>query len=191
MNRPILAAAVCLGLSACMSVPLSSLPALSRIEFMTTDLSALRVAVRMPDAIRPKAGGAQMEALKTLEDGTKEQSVYLLIPTDEPTGEIQPALAGEATHVFRLSDADRARFEALRAGLLRHKQEGKRGSLGLGIATKEFCRQRELPSGPIPVTTYLRTSETARYVTLTDRLDLRRDDAMAKALPDLKRCDPT
>ena len=51
-------------------------------------------------------------------------------------------------------------------------------SLGFGIATQEFCRVAALPPGPLPVTSYLMTSETGRYAIPTEDADLR---SLAKA----------
>ncbi len=178
-------------LAGCMSVPLSSLVELSRIDFATTDLDVMRVAVRLPGAIRPRAGGVKMEAVRKIGDGEEETTTFLLVPATEPVDRAGPPNDGRegfATYVYRLAPADMKRFEALRADLMANKTAGKRVSLGLGIATTEFCRIRRVPDGPLPTTTYLLTSETARYIVLTNDYDLRKDEAVAKELPKLGAC---
>lgn len=180
-----------LTLAGCGSVPLMSYVALSRIDFSTTDLDVMRVAVRLPEAIRPRPGGVEMEALTKIGDGAEQKTTFLLVPAPDTADlqrltDVEPP--GFDTYVYRLSASDRKRFEALRAELLLHKKEGKRGSLGLGIETKEFCQAHPLPDGPVPTTTYLLTSETARYVVVTDRLDLRKDERTAKELSQLGPC---
>jgi hypothetical protein len=82
-------------------------------------------------------------------------------------------LPGLATYAYRLSDEDLGRFDALRRSALQLHAEGRNVSLGFGIATKEFCRVAALPPGPLPATSYLMTSETGRYVILTEDADLR------------------
>jgi hypothetical protein len=95
---------------------------------------------------------------------------------------------GFATYTYRLSAADLKHFEALRADLVRNQQQGKRGSLGLGIATTEFCRVYAVPEGLLLTTTYLMTSETARHVVVTDDYDLRKDESIAEELAKLGSC---
>ena len=77
----------------------------------------------------------------------------------------------------------------MRATLLKQRQEGKRGgSLGIGIATKEFCLVGALPSGPLLSTTYLLTSETRSYVVVSNDLDLSKEPAFAAELARLRPC---
>ena len=61
-------------------------------------------------------------------------------------------------------------------------------SLGFGIATKEFCRVAALPPGPLPATSYLMTSETGRYVVLTEDADLRSRPKVKGELEGLEPC---
>ena len=50
-------------LTGCSSVPLPSLVQLSRINAESTDLAALRVAVRLPDALKQRPAGVNVDAL--------------------------------------------------------------------------------------------------------------------------------
>lgn len=191
MNGRILILGLAIVLAGCTSVPLMSFVALSRIDFATTDLEAMRVAIRLPEAIQPRPGGVKMDAVKKLGVGLEEKTTFLLVPardSGDRMSSVNTEKPGFATHIYRLSDADLKRFEALRADLVRSKQDGKRGSLGLGIATTEFCRVRPVPEGPLPATTYLLTSETARYVVVTDDYDLRKDESLARDLAILEAC---
>lgn len=178
-------------LAACGSIPLMSYVALSRIDFATTDLDVMRVAVRLPEAIRPRPDGVEMQAVTKIGDGPEQKTTFLLVPMpDSPalTGLVEVESPGFGTYVYRLSASDVQRFQALRGELSRHQQAGERSSLGLGIETKEFCRLLVVPEGPLPVTTFLFTSETGRYVVITDRLDLRRDEKTANELLNLGPC---
>ncbi len=58
--RRIMVLCAALAFGGCGTVPLASLPALSRIDIATTDPAVLRVAVRLPDAVKPRPGGVTM-----------------------------------------------------------------------------------------------------------------------------------
>nr|WP_294554459.1 hypothetical protein [uncultured Rhodopila sp.] len=165
----------------CGTIPLASLPALSRIDIATTDPAVLRVAVRLPDAVKPRPGGVTMDAVAQESGAADRTTTFLLVETRDPAdvaGLPPDGLPGFATYAYRLSGGDLARFDALRRAVVRRHAEGRKVSLGFGIATKEFCRVAPLPPGPLPVTSYLMTSETGRYVILTEDADLR---SLAKA----------
>ncbi len=188
--RRIMVLSAALAFAACGTIPLASLPALSRIDIATTDPAVLRVAVRLPDAVKPRPGGVTLDAV-TSESGTADRTTtFLLVETRNPAdlaGLPPDVQAGVATYAYQLSGDDRGRFDALRRSALQLHAAGRRVSLGFGIATKEFCRMAALPPGPLPATSYLMTSETGRYVVLTEDADLR---ALAKAgeLASLEPC---
>src|SRR5262249_58497615 len=68
-------------LAGCGSVPLPSLIALSRIDAQTTDLATLRVAVRLPDAIKPRPGGVNMEIVAKVSGEPDQKTRFLLTET--------------------------------------------------------------------------------------------------------------
>ena len=180
-----------LGLLGCMSVPLTSLVPLSRIDIGTTDLAVLRVAITLPEAVKPHAGAVVMDAVSTIDSEPAQKTAFRLIETDEAVYLLNvPAAAepGFATYVYRLSDDALGRFDALRRTALQQHAAGKAASLGFGIATDEFCTLGPLPAGPLLTTTYLLTSETGRYVVVTDRVDLRAQPKVAPELAHLGRC---
>ena len=187
--RPLALAAMFL-FGGCGSVPLTSLVELSRVDVETTDLAALRVAVRLPEAIKPRVDGVTMDAVATVSGEPDQKTTFLLIETGDRAGSAglpEAARPGFAAYAYRLSTADLARFDALRRAVMQRRREGKRVSLDLGIATKEFCLVRPLPPGPLLTTTYLLTSETRTYVVVTDDLDLRKEQATAE-LSKLEAC---
>ncbi|MGE3335634.1 MAG: hypothetical protein AB7I36_18475 [Rhodospirillaceae bacterium] len=181
---------VALVLSACASIPLSSLPDLARIDFMTTDMEVLRVALRMPEAIRPRPQGVVMDAVLTVQ-GVQTKTPFRLTPDD--SGEPRPGLEtaarpGMAVHVYRLAASDTARFNALRRDVLKAQADGRRASLGLGIETREFCSTGPVTEGALPASTFLLTSETGRFVLLVSDYDLRRNEATRPQLATLDAC---
>ncbi len=185
------AVACALLLSACGSVPLGSLPQLSRIEPQTTDLSALRVALSVPETIRPRPGGMNMDVTLTATGEPERKTTFRLeeaAAPDDLAGLPATDRAGYRTYAFRLTPEDAARFDALRAKALSKRGNGRKGSIGIGIATRQLCRTGAVPEGALLATTYLRTSETGTYVTLTRNLDLTREKALAGAIAKLEPC---
>jgi hypothetical protein len=180
---------LCLG--SCASVPLASLAQLSRIDFETTDLATLRVALRLPDGLEPRPGGVEMDALVKVQGAPDRKTTFVLTPAQngpEPTDLSDAGRAGTSIYTFRLSQEDIGRLESIRAEVSRHRRDGKSASLGLGIATKEFCLAKPLAAGPVPTSTYLLTSETRRYVIVTKDLDLRQESATRNELATLRAC---
>jgi hypothetical protein len=59
-----------------------------------------------------------------------------------------------------------------RAALMQKKKDGVSGSLAISVRP-DTCRTGPLPSGPVLLSTYLRTGETNSYVPLARDVDLR------------------
>lgn len=168
--------ALAAGLAAgCSHVPVSSLPALARIDLKTTRLADLRAGVSLPAEIRPLPGGVTMTVtVKPKEGGRHERSYTLEQVTDPAELVALPTVArpGRRLSIFRLNAADAANFTAFREEhMLNPDGSGNPGSLALNA--RKACRTGDLGDRPIPMATYLKTSETRDYVTLTDDLDLR------------------
>ena len=187
-RTPILALLLLALLAGCATVPLRSLAALSRVDFQTTDLRQLRVAVGMPEAIRTRKDGVRMDAILKIDGEPDRTSVFHLVETEEPDAPEDRGRQGRTTKQFRLGEGDLLRLEGMRKAIEASRSTGRKGSLGLGIAAREFCRLNALGSGPLAVTTYLKTSETGRYVVLTEGFDLRSDPRIAAALDGLPPC---
>ena len=81
-------------LAGCSSVPLSSLVQLTRINAETTDLAALRVAVRLPSALKPRPGGVNMDVLLKV-TGEPDQKTTLFLAETHDAGDLS-GLSGAA-----------------------------------------------------------------------------------------------
>ncbi len=161
-------------LAACGHVPLSSIPKLSRLDMMTLDIEALRVAVEMPDELLVRRNSAIITVgLKESagEPALQERFVLQQIPTDEVSG-ARPAPAANA-QIFRIAEADLARLTALRDLIRIRKTEDPDGTKGFLTVTSAACRLARLPAGPLPVTTMLRTEPDEAYFIMTRNVDLR------------------
>jgi hypothetical protein len=192
MNRLVrgLASAAALMLAGCSSVPLTSIPPLARIDAKTTDLSMLRVAVQLPDALRPRSGGVKLDVVTKLAGEPEAKTSFAMMEMNEArerTGLPAPP-QGASTYAYRLSPTDAARFETLRASMIEQGKQGKRGSMGLGVGAREFCRANAAPQASLPVTIYLMTSETKSFVPVVKDFDLLGDPAMAGGLDSIQPC---
>jgi hypothetical protein len=174
-----LAAVCCLVgclLAACGHVPVLSMLKLSRINFQTTDLASLRMAVKLPASIRPQHDKLRLRLTVQLANGAETTQEFVLSEISDPA-EIAMLReeAGAAAHVFayRLDAVEANKLIAFREDLLKKKQEGSRGG-GLKInVVPEACRSGEIASGEVLFTTYLRTPETGGYLTLAEDVDIR------------------
>src|SRR5262249_12088891 len=130
-------------LAGCSSVPLSSLVQLIRVNAETSDLAALRVAVRLPSALKPRPGGVNMDVLLKVTGESDQKTTLFLAETHDASdlsGLSGAARPGFSIYAYRLAPSDIQRLILMRAALLKHRQDGKRRSLGVG-----HCGQGVLP----------------------------------------------
>jgi len=172
----------------CGHVPLTSMVQLARIDFATTDPALFRAAIKLPRSIEPRLHGTALRIAVTFADGREmAQDFKLAETTDEREVLALHAELAPGTHVFayRIEPAEIERLKAFRRAVLAAKNDRKSG-LAMSIRP-EACRAGPVAPGPLPMTTYLRTSETGRYVTLARDLDLRSlapgKDAVAEIPP--------
>jgi hypothetical protein len=160
-------------LPGCSTTPVTSMVRLARTDFTTIDPSALRVAVKAPQNLKPRRGGVKLKLAGTF-DGTKQQHEFVLGDLTDPAellslrAEVSP---GTAVHAFRLEPADVARLTAMREQLLAAKQRGAKGSMTIGVGA-DGCRAGPLPDRLL-LTTYLRTEAGGEFFALARDVDLR------------------
>jgi len=147
----------------------------------------LRVAVQLPEALRPRSGGVKLDVVTKLTDQAEAKTSFAMVEISERAGLPAPP-QGASTYAYRLSPGDAARFDALRASMIEQGKQGKRGSMGLGVGAREFCRAKAAPQTSLPVTIYLMTSETKSFVPVVRDFDLLGDPAMAGGLESIQPC---
>lgn len=161
-------------LASCSHVPLASLPKLSRIDIRTTQLSSLRAGISLPADIRPLPGGVTMTVVALPRDGGRHERKIVLEEVRDAKELAQlPSIAapGRRFTIYRLSEADAARIGSFREEMfIGPHNSGNRGSIAL--TAEKACRLGELSGKPIPMTSYLKTSETQDYVLLTRDIDV-------------------
>ncbi|PZA09747.1 hypothetical protein DNX69_20555 [Rhodopseudomonas palustris] len=178
-------AALALGvLTACSSVPVTSMVKLARTDLSATDPAALRIAVRLPQGLRPRRVTLRI----TIAVGSdKREHAFVLTELDDPAELL--SLAGEVTngtmiYAFRIAPADVPKLLAVRDEMAAHKAKGERGSLIIGVGA-EACRIGTLPARTL-ITTYLKTEQPGDFFPLTRDVDLRKDvpkEAVPERIP--------
>jgi hypothetical protein len=159
----------------CTTIPVASMVKLSRIDFETTDLSALRAAVLLPAYMQPLPGTARL--LVTVErSGTPkiEESLALHEVDDPEAATLNVESTGDRRlYAFSLSAESARTLEKLRHEVRSEpRRDGEKRNLTLKVAAKA-CHTNAIPDGPVPITTYLKTTETKSFVPLTRNVDLR------------------
>jgi hypothetical protein len=160
-------------LPGCTSMPVTSMAKLARTDFTTVDPSALRVAVKAPQSVKPRRGGVKLKIAATLE-GAKQQHEFVLGDLADPAEllSLRAELSrGTAIHAFRLEPADVARVIAMRDEMLAAKQRGAKGSMTIGVSA-DGCRVGPL-SDKVLLTTFLRTEADGEFFALARDVDLR------------------
>ncbi|MBB1094348.1 hypothetical protein HUU61_24070 [Rhodopseudomonas palustris] len=170
-----IALAALASLPACSSMPVSSMVKLARTDFAAADPAALRIAVRLPQGLRPRPRGVTLKIAVAV-DETKQEQTLVLTELDDPAELL--SLSGELTrntaiYAFRIDPVDLPQIAALREQMAAHKARGKRGSLSLGVGA-EACRIGPLPASPL-LTTYLKTERGGDFYPLVRDVDLRKE----------------
>lgn len=171
----LLASFIFLVLAGCGHMPVTSIVTLARIDFQTTDPDKLRVAVKLPQALKARAEGTVLRITVRLANGAEESRDFSLREVDERDALAGEAEAGAEIATFAVATRDVAELRLFRAALIQKQKGGSGGALTIAVKP-DTCRTEPLPSGPVVFSTYLRTAETNGYVPLARDVDLRRLD---------------
>lgn len=112
---PALAAGLSLLLSGCGHVPLTTMAKLRNFDIATADPAQLRVAIRAPDWLEPREGGAAILFKLKQGDAAEREERFALEPAEEPAETAQLAghrLPGERIRAWRIAAAEVARARA-------------------------------------------------------------------------------
>lgn len=183
---------ICAILASCATIPVTSIYKLRKFDLATTDVSRLRVAVQIPQSIRIRPAGVRMVVAARLENGSlNQQEAFVLEELDRLTGsaEQQPKPA-KWTHVaaYRLRPSDTDRIAAFREKIAQFKQrhgDEVKGSISIDV---DSCARTLIADGPVLITTWINSEETAEYVVLNRNLDLRRESEKAGQALAIKPC---
>lgn len=181
-------AAVALILTGCMGTPVTSIPSLARIDFETTQVAELAVAVRVPENVRSAPEGAVLTMIISDPDNPEATQTgrFLLEETQAASSDgylVSQQRNGDRVLSYRLKRDDIARFRALRALRFTASGDRRQGSL---TAMPRLCRTANWQADELHVSVYLKTSEIGRFVPVVKDRDLRKDltnDSLNVLLP--------
>lgn len=188
--RP-LGLALLMSLAGCASVPVSSIVPLMQVDLSTTDAEQLRVALQLPQGLQSRPGGVALELVLKRDGSPDRNEQFLLIDSAAPedlAGLVARQKPGQRLAVFRIASADVPRFASVQAALVEAKRNRVRGSLGFGIATREFCLSGGKPPSRYEASSYLMAAGSNGWITVTDGFDLASDPHIAAGLKTLGPC---
>lgn len=153
-----------LALAGCTHVPVTSLLAMSRINFETTDLKALRAALRIPQAYQARENRMVVEITQEGRPTVREEFALERLLSESDLALLGPEKkVGTQLLAYRLPDEAVRTFESMRAKAVEARAEKRKGSLTIKLEP-DFCYLNKPPQDSLVFSTYLRTSETRSYV---------------------------
>jgi len=186
-----LAALVFSALSACTSMPLSTMWQMRNADPLSMDPADVRVAARLPEHYNIAPGQATMslsvERQKTRERVAEE---FTLAQTDIIDS---PRLAKEEKEGYRIltfsvAEKDRARFRQFQNTAKRWKTETPDDARGQMSLTVQPCLQEGKPLGEVRVSSYIQMESGADFMVLTKDLDLARQYDVDGLTREVKPC---
>jgi hypothetical protein len=153
---------------ACTSIPISSMYSLSKIDPMQTDPEQIRVAIRVNESVNATRGSAQIGITYTADDGSiDEEHEFDVQVTSAQT--LTPKLTrglkpGEQVTVMSLSPQDARTMKDLQQRLFKYKAAGGDGDGSFTLRLGDFCLDKTLPDGDIPLTLFLKTENQEDYI---------------------------
>lgn len=181
-------------LSGCMTTPISSIPKLMRLDFLTMNFEHVRVGLQLPTFLSLRAGDAVM-IIRSATDGVKNKTVETFGLIEEDMSEADRARfkaknrAGWGTTAWRIKPEDVARLTALQEKVRHSRIEGPRIRGSTEIEILRVCVAGTLPSGPIYFSTYIKPAENEDYIPMSIDADLVKVFGAAQIATRASRCE--
>lgn len=174
----------CLALAAfalggCGHVPVTSMYKLSKVDTRTTDIEKLQVAVQIPKAVNVREKGVTM--VMSLKKTDNLPKLYERFELEGVVGKIDNAVLMKFQKddrkilIYQIARADIKRlnrFRKIQAG--ENPDKKREGQISIRTA---LCRKTDLKRDDIKLSTFLKTSETKKFIPLVLNVKL------AKAYP--------
>jgi hypothetical protein len=163
-------------LGACGHTPIMSITELRKIDFETTDVRKLAVAVQIPsDLVAAKKGAVLVMTISDASGKQIEQEDFLLRKQEDFQSD--PILARYQKPDFTIATYELAPEDAPRFARVRNLRfapggEAYKGSISVN---PRICRNADFETRPLRVSAFLKTSETKRFVPLLVDYDLRKE----------------
>jgi len=178
-----------IGLAGCGHVPVTSMVKLARIDFRTTDPARLRIAVKLPHALKARAEGTALRVSVRLADGSEESRDFALREVNEAAELADETEQGSEIATFAIAERDIVDVRMFRAALIQKQKGGSGGAIKISVRP-DACRLEPLAAGPVVFSTYLKAAETGTYVPLARDLDLRTLDPNQDLAAKVPACGP-
>ena len=158
------------GLLACASTPLRTLAALRSFDPLTAAPAGIRVAVRLPQGMRPQIGSMALTGTLNAHAGSPAE-VRRFAVVAAPDSQLPSWMrrAGAPLYALRIAPDDIAGFEAFQSAARQAKQNGRSGSLGFDAAV---CRLAERLPDTLPVSAFIKPDESSEFLPLLEDVDL-------------------
>lgn len=163
-------------LAGCAYMPLSTIYRLKSFDLGAFDPSALRVAIRISDAVERRPGA--VVKVETVFGGvestrqTQEIAMESVGEANELAALSSFAQAGEKVFLYRIAPRDVARVRALQEDGKARAQSGAKASVELKPEPKA-CLSRAVPPGPLYADLIARIEPQEPYFVVLKRLELR------------------
>ncbi|MBL4807801.1 MAG: hypothetical protein JKY31_11055 [Rhodobacteraceae bacterium] len=153
-------------MSACAQIPFATRSALQDLDFMTTDVAAMRFSVVHAVNI-PLASAAIFTITMGTPEGVMSESFELVNLAEPLFNDTQ------VRDIFAISDGDRARFDALQRNMRALKEKYPDESNGSVSVSATGCLTGDAPDGPMLVSVAIGLEDEAGWLTLLRNVDLR------------------
>gem|GEM_PF-3605333 len=166
MLRGLVLTLCALSLSACSTIPLTSLPKLARLDVKTLDIGQTAIGVTYPSSFAFKNNEVFLTLSSEFNDGSPpliEQFIFQL-----EDGGISPVLAraqskGMSANIFLPSDAEVARMETLREKLLIADQNDNVDQTSVAVRFHPCFVGEAVDTSLLRPTVYLRTRDDQSF----------------------------
>ncbi len=175
-------------LTGCMTTPISSIPKLMRLDFLTMNFEHVRVGLQLPAHLSLGSGDAVM-IIRSVTDGVKGESVetFALIEDKDAAARVQfhaEKRAGTATSVWRIKPEEVSRLATLQEKV---RLSRIRGSTEIEIL--RACVTGVLPTGPVYFSTYIKPAENEDYIAMTVDADLTKVFGAGQVAARIRQCE--
>lgn len=151
----------------------------------------MMVALAAPRSIEAVAGSVRVEFKSRVDDAPEKTDTFALAPTTAPvdlTDMVGALRDSESLSIYALPPEEASRLTTARDRLIAERAAGHKVTASIGVTARSFCLSGGVPTGDLLVTTYLRTSETGRFVPLLRDFDLASQPDLAAGLRTLPPC---
>lgn len=177
-----------------MTTPITSIPKLMRLDFLTMNFEHVRVGLQLPTYLSLRNGDAVM-IIRSRTDGVTGDTAETFALIGENMDDVARGRFnvkkrdGWATSVWRIKPEDVSRLTALQEKVRLSRIEGPRIRGSTAIEILRACMAGTLPAGPIYFSTYIKPAENEDYIPLTMDADLVKVFGTAQIATRVSRCE--